>query len=216
MESPNITDDPETFIPWLRQALAGTLPGRTAQMKMAPPLRQSQPLPSHTPRRSAVLALLHESQEGIALIFTLRPDSLRHHAGQISFPGGGVEPQDISLTATALRETEEELGIPAHVVDVLGSLTPLYIAPSQNYVRPFVGWVPTLPSLAPNPVEVSAVLDVPLHTLLDPATLGVHYWRRAGRQMAAPSYQIGEAHIWGATAMMLSELLELIRALKRG
>lgn len=198
---------------------------------MASSMRADAPLPSRevhgNPRQSAVLALLHEVTQGPALIFTLRPTTLTHHAGQISFPGGGFEPGDENLATTALRETEEELGISTHEVEILGKISPLYIAPSQNLVHPYVGWLAELPTFDPNPVEVAGVLSIPLTHLLDPDTLGIHYWRRNGQQLTAPCFLINgqdvikypqhqelwrNACIWGATAMMLNELLQIVKS----
>jgi 8-oxo-dGTP pyrophosphatase MutT (NUDIX family) len=184
-------------------------------------LRRARPTPKDNPRQSAVLALFTPTQHSIALLFTLRPTTLKHHGGQISFPGGGVEPQDSSYAETALRETQEELGIPPHHIEVLGEMTHLFIAPSQNLVHPFVGWMPTLPPLAPDPVEVAEVLTVPLSLLLDPATIDVHPWRRNGQRLTAPCYRVPTTWgkewertcIWGATAMILSEILDLIQTL---
>lgn len=175
--------------------------------------RQSLPGPADHPRHSAVLALFHPAPQGLSLLFTLRTSSLKHHGGQISFPGGGVEPQDATYADAALRETEEELGIPARNIETVGALTPLFIAPSQNLVMPVVGWLPSLPSLRPNPVEVSEVLTVTLAHLLDPATRGEYLWHRNGQELTAPCYQVGQSSIWGATAMILSELLEVVCAL---
>jgi 8-oxo-dGTP pyrophosphatase MutT (NUDIX family) len=219
------------FITRLQHALRDSLPGVRAQLEMAPLGREEPGLPSHGVRQSAVLALLHQRNDryripdALSLIFTLRPTSLRHHAGQISFPGGGVEPQDESLAPTALRETAEELGIPTATVRILGKMTPLYITPSRNLVHPFVGWLPRLPPLIPDPLEVSEILDVPLGYLLDSRNLGSHTWYRNGEALTAPSYvvpafvmdrhgrAIPDVHIWGATAMMLSELLTIVRPL---
>ncbi|MGC9468786.1 MAG: NUDIX hydrolase [Anaerolineae bacterium] len=170
-----------------------------------------QPPSTRSPRQSAVLALLHQSPEGIALVFTLRPTSLRHHPGQISLPGGGVEFQDTTYVETALRETEEELGFSTRDVNILGEITPLFIAPSDNLVHPYVGWQAHLPPLVPDPVEVAAVLDVPLAHLMDPDTIDTHIWRRNGRVNTAPCYRVGRTCIWGATAMILSELLEIVK-----
>jgi len=180
-------------------------------MLMSPPMRQTEPEPHDRPRSSAVLALLHMDGDDISLAFTLRPTSLRHHAGQISFPGGGAEPGDGSCEATALRETAEELGIPTHDIHILGEMTPLFIAGSQNIVHPYVGWMPVLPLLCPDPAEVDRVLQVPVRELLEPRTLGTTTWRRNGRILDAPCYRVGGDVIWGATAMILSELLEIIR-----
>lgn len=214
VESPTQpTFNRDRFVCELRSALQRELPGPAAQQKMAAPQRPVTPLSLAPPRRSAVLALLHPAADGIALFFTERTNSLRHHAGQISFPGGGAETQDRTLKDTALRETEEELGFPTGAVDILGMLTPLFIAPSHNIVHPFVGWLPAHPPLHPDPAEVSAVLTVPVDTLLDPATLSSCEWWLDGRQLTAPCFLVEKATIWGATAMMLSELLEVIQSL---
>lgn len=206
----------ETFPECLQQALASPLPGVVAQRRMAPLLhvrpRAMRPAPEVTPRQSAVLALFHPTDAGPALLFTLRPTELAHHGGQISFPGGGREPQDADLAQTALRETEEELGIPPHDVALLGRLTSLYIQPSRNMVHPFVGWCAHLPPLHPDVSEVEKVLDVPLRTLLAPESRGSYRWHFRGERRTAPSYKIdGAYHIWGATAMMLCELLTVVR-----
>ena len=182
-------------------------------MKMAPLGRTTQPGPNDTPRHSAVLALLHRTSESLALVFTRRNAALRHHGGQISFPGGGVEPQDGSHADAALRETEEELGFSTGEVRLLGQMTPLFIAPSQNLVAPFVGWIPELPPLQPDPIEVDEVLTVSVPHLLDRGALGQHVWHRNERELTAPCYQVGQSCIWGATAMMLSELLDIIRSI---
>lgn len=200
----------------LRHALASSLPGAAVQRRMAPLPRARRPAPHVTPRQSAVLALFHPTDAGPALLFTLRPTGLAHHGGQISFPGGGREPQDAGLAQTALRETEEELGVPAHVVALLGRLTSLYIRPSRNMVHPFVGWCAQLPPLHPDISEVEKVLDVPLRTLLAPESRGSYRWCFRGKWRTAPSYQIDGNHIWGATAMMLCELLEVVRGTLRG
>jgi 8-oxo-dGTP pyrophosphatase MutT (NUDIX family) len=146
------------------------------------------------------------------IVFTQRQRSLRHHGGQISFPGGRFEDGDTSLQHTALRETEEELGFPTEEVVLLGPLTPLFIAPSQNHVYPYVGWLPELPPISPNPTEVAAVLTLSLKELLSPNSLGVTHWRRNGEEMTAPCYRVGETIIWGATAMILSELLTVLHS----
>jgi 8-oxo-dGTP pyrophosphatase MutT (NUDIX family) len=214
VESPvSLLDTPDVFIRRLKEALARPLPGVAAQNDMAPLLRQPGPQPTDHPRQSAVLELLHLSPAGMSLIFTARPEHLKHHGGQISFPGGGAEEVDATYMDTALREAEEELGIETQRVVILGKLTPLFIAPSHNLVHPYVGWLPHLPPLHPDPVEVDSVLTVPLTQLLDPDTIGTYAWRRNGQGLTAPAYCVGQAAIWGATAMMLSELLVVIRRL---
>lgn len=211
MDRGNWLADPERFIQNLEEALGKPpLPGIAAHKKMAAANRQWSPPADALLRQSAVLALLHPSTAGIALLFTLRPAKLAHHGGQVCFPGGGCEPADVTLMRTALRETEEELGMRTDGVRVLGQMTPLYIASSQNLVHSFVGWASSLPALHPDAQEVEVVLEIPLRTLLDPATLGSYPWRANGKVIAMPSYFVAPYHIWGATAMMVSELLEIV------
>jgi 8-oxo-dGTP pyrophosphatase MutT (NUDIX family) len=214
------------FIERLSKALRAPLPGRSAQDLMAPPQRQTDPGPADQPRQSAVLALLCAStQERLPatartpvhwrIVFTERQNSLRHHGGQISFPGGGCDAGDASLLHTALRETQEELGIPIEDIAILGKLTPLFIAPSQNLVHPYVGWLSELPPISPNPAEVAAVLTLPLSVLLAPEAQGTYQWQRDGEALTAPCYCVRDVVIWGATAMMLSELLAIIQGVLR-
>ena len=216
--------DAPALIEDLARILATTdledLPGSAAQRHMAPSNRTLTPEPGVTPRQSAILMLLYPSiEEGereIEMLFTVRAPTLGHHSGEISFPGGGAECVDNTLRQTALREVEEELGIPPGAIHILGKLTPLYIPPSRNLVHPFVGWMPALPPLDPDPREVAEVLRAPLAHLLDPQNIGVHAWRRNGRMHTAPCYQIDHREpIWGATAMMLSELLALIEKIRQ-
>lgn len=180
---------------------------------MAPPVHQAVPLSPAPARQSAVLALLHPAAGGIAIYFTERPTSLRHHGGQVSFPGGGREAGDRTLEKTALRETEEELGFSTAGVDILGRMTPLFIAPSHNLVHPFVGWLPAHPALRPDPTEVAKVLDVSVAVLLDPNTQSTCRWQSGEHPLDAPCYLIDHTPIWGATAMILSELLEIVQTL---
>lgn len=205
---------PATTVPCiieqLRRALRGPLPGVTAQQRMAPLLRALEPEPGLAPCIAAVLAPLYVGPEGLSLLFTLRPQTLSRHAGQVSFPGGRRDLGDADYTATALRETEEELGIAPQCVEVLGGLTPLYIQPSHTQVYPLVGWLPQLPALRPNAREVAKVLEAPVSRLLDPETRGEFHWEHAGQAQCAPCYRIYGLSIWGATAMMVSELLTLL------
>jgi len=177
---------------------------------MAAPQRALMP-PEHTvPHQSAVLAPLYMSPHGIALLLTRRSLTLSHHKGQVCFPGGRADKADQTLIETALRETEEELGIHTRHVRILGSITPLYVAASQNIVYPVVGWMASLPPLYPNAYEVAKVLKIPLQTFLNPETQSNYELHYNGQITYAPCYQVGEDCIWGATAMMLSELLDII------
>lgn len=213
MDNNSLLDQPELLIPRLAARLtSGPLPGVAAQRKMASTERRWTPDAAELPtlRQSAVLALLHPAPAGLAVLYTLRPSRLAHHGGQVSFPGGGKEDGDPTLAHTALRETAEELGIPVTDVRMLGQMTTLFIESSRNLVHPFVGWIPALPMLRPDSGEVAEVLSVTLRTLADPATVTTCVREANGQPRTFPSFYIPPHYIWGATAMMTSELLAIV------
>jgi 8-oxo-dGTP pyrophosphatase MutT (NUDIX family) len=199
----------------LRDALQRPLPGLPAQMQMAP-----APRPGTTPvselrrdcRRAGVLVLLYPCQDELCLVFTRRTEHLESHSGQISFPGGSLQTGE-SAPQAALREAEEELGVPTAALELLGELSPLYIPPSDFCVYPLVAYAPERPGFVRNPHEVAEIIEAPLSHLLDPATRReeVWSWQDTGRQV--PFYGVGPHKVWGATAMILCELLTLIGGL---
>lgn len=204
----------------IRQALA--LPDFdtiVAQEKMMPFGRAQRTLPEdHDALRvGAVLVLLYERDGELFLVLTKRQEHLPAHAGQISFPGGRHEETE-SLLATALRETEEEVGVPQTAVIPLGQLSTIYIPPSGFVVHPFVGWYQngSAPTFYPAAAEVSQIIEVPLALLLDPATAVVEPWEFKGYEVMVPYFAIQEHKVWGATAIMLSELVERLRAVISG
>ncbi len=160
-------------------------------------------------RRAAVLVPILLEPEGVSIVYTVRKSHLQDHAGQISFPGGGVEPGDDSLLATALRETEEEINVPPDLVEVAGELEALYIAPSNFLVKPYVGFLPPGTELVLAPEEVEAVFEVPVTELMSPGVLRTVPWEREGRLYEVPVFAVGEPRreIWGATAAMTGGLL---------
>lgn len=162
------------------------------------------------PRLGGVLVLLYCANEELHLVLTQRPDYDGVHSGQVSFPGGRHEPPE-TLETTALRETYEEIGVPAADVELIGSLTPLFVVPSNFEVHPFVGRFRRdgRPVFAPDVREVAAILEVPLRLLLDPATRVEESMElRGGLRLRVPCFRVGEHRVWGATAMMLSEFLQ--------
>ena len=167
--------------------------------------------PAEPARQSAVLVLLYPRRDELHLPLIVRPTYDGAHSGQVAFPGGGFEEGDANLTATALRETEEELGIAPQDMQVLGELTQLYIRPSNYQVHPTVGRIAYRPAFQPNVREVAQLLEVPLNTLLDPAHLCRERWHLQDRSALVPFFAIQGQTIWGATAMMLSELLAVVR-----
>lgn len=175
------------------------------------PLRQMSPPVAITPREAAALILLIPGVEDVVLPLTVRSERLKNHSGEVSLPGGSADPGDGSPAATALRESYEELGIDPAAVEVWGSLTPIYIPPSNFRLTAVVGFTPEMPALRPNPREVAAVLLPRLGQLLDPANVRVEEWERRGMQVRVPFFAVEGHKVWGATALILSELVARIR-----
>jgi len=174
---------------------------------MVPRPRSLNPFPGVEPRQAGVLLVLYPVHAVLHLVLTVRTSDLNHHSGQISLPGGGLEEGDASLQETALREAREEIGIATDGLELLGSLTPLYIPPSNNVIHPFVAYAPQRPTFHPDPREVAELLEVPLHLLLDPATRREEDWSWRGATRRVPFYAVGEYKVWGATAIVLAEFL---------
>ena len=160
-------------------------------------------------RRGGVLALFYPHQGQIYLPLILRPTYPGVHSGQVGFPGGGYDEVDGDLTTTALREAYEEVGVHPSQVTPLGLLTSLYVYASNYLVHPTVGWCDSRPAFHTDPYEVALLIEMPLLTLLDPTNRRVETWTLRGRQVEVPYFAIAGQTVWGATAMMLSELLAL-------
>lgn len=160
-------------------------------------------------RLAAVLALLVETPE-LALVFGRRSSALPRHAGQIAFPGGVADDEDDGLVATALRETEEEIGLDPALPQILGALPPVHTTVSGILVTPFVGALVVLPALTPGDGEFDEVLAFPVRRLLEVEAL-VEWGRPDGRRWTGWTYELEGTTIWGATGQMLHELLELLR-----
>ncbi len=189
--------------------------GVAAQRLMMPALRSNM-RPWNwggQPRLGGVLVLLYCYQNELHVLLTRRRDDLNAHAGQISFPGGRCEEGE-TFYETALRETFEEVGVYPAALAALGPLTQIYILPSDFEVHPFVAWHHDgqRPSFQPNVAEVAHILDVPLSHLLDPVNRKEEIWNLHDIEMDVPFFDFHGEKIWGATAMMLSELLERTRS----
>lgn len=181
---------------------------------MASPNRSLAAPDDSPPRQAAVLILFSPAGTAgeLVLLFTQRTLNVAHHKGQICFPGGRQDADDCTLVHTALREAEEEIGLPPEDIVILGHLTPLYVPVSNHLIHPIVGWISQLPALAPNPAEVAQVLRVPLSALLDPHNVSTYTYTSNQQEVTTPCYAVAGQCIWGATAMMTSELLEMLRA----
>jgi 8-oxo-dGTP pyrophosphatase MutT (NUDIX family) len=184
----------------VRQALAAYSPeGIEADPAVAP---------------AAVLLLMFEHEGRPHVVFQKRTDRVRDHKGQISFPGGAQDPGDTDLLFTALRETHEEIGVAPEHVDVLGQLDDM-ITVSNFRVTPFVGWLSHYPyAWRFSDEEVAYLLEVPLDHLRDPATLVPDRRFINGREYVFQSYEFGQDLIWGATARMLGNFLDILRTVE--
>jgi 8-oxo-dGTP pyrophosphatase MutT (NUDIX family) len=223
----------------LAAALRRPLPGLPVQMGMAPQPRPGSERildPGLDCRRAGVLVLLYPcaapldqlktlpsdpstgsglwsretSADDLCLVLTRRTDAVDNHRGQISFPGGRMEPGEDHATA-ALREGWEELAIDPAAVEVLGALSPLYIPHSGFCIYPTVAYTSARPAFVPNAAEVAEVLEARLAHLLNPATRCEETWEIRGAAARVPFYAVGPHKVWGATAMVLCELLALLR-----
>ena len=161
-------------------------------------------------REAGVLALIHPLDGIPHVVVTVRRGNLADHAGQVAFPGGRRE-SDEPLLQTALREAHEEVALSPDDAVVLGELTPLYIPPSNYCVYPFVAYTQVRSELVPHDFEVERIVDVPVADLLDPERTRTEVWTVRGAAVNVPFFDVAGLRIWGATAMMLSELVALLR-----
>lgn len=197
----------------VRAALAQPLPGLAAQLRMSPRPRPGAERildPQLDCRRAGVLVLIYPRAGELCVVLTRRTEAVENHRGQISFPGGSLEPGE-DAEAAALREGWEELGIAPETVEIIGALSPLYIPNSHFCIYPTVAYTPARPEFTPNPHEVAEVIEAPLALLLDPATCREETWDLRGAAVQVPFYAIGPHKVWGATAMVLSELVALLQ-----
>lgn len=162
-------------------------------------------------RDAAVLVPMVEREGRVNLLLTQRTEHLAAHAGQISFPGGGVEAADASREDTALRETEEEIGLARRHVKVLGAL-PEYLLPTGFRITPVVGWIEAPFDTQPDPYEVANIFEIPLSHFMDPARYQRHEYHFNGRHRHYVAIPYEGRYIWGATAGMLLSLARVLSA----
>jgi 8-oxo-dGTP pyrophosphatase MutT (NUDIX family) len=199
----------------LRRKLTDTLPGLESHIKMAPEHRADELFnvnkDDFNPRLSAVLIILFHEDEKLKIVFIRRSEYVGIHSGQIAFPGGRYEKYDEDLRTTALREVEEEIGIKADAVQILGHLTDLYIPPSNFMVRAYIGYLNEKPVFDIDDREVQEVLVLDFEHFKHPDVIKVREFKthNSNRLTNAPYFDVEGAVIWGATAMILTELLDL-------
>jgi 8-oxo-dGTP pyrophosphatase MutT (NUDIX family) len=175
------------------------------------PMRQMEPEPDTIPREAAALLLFYPDMGELWFPLTVRTNHLPQHRGEVSLPGGATELEDAGPIATALREANEELGIEHTSVEIWGLLDSIYIPPSNFRLTPVVGFTPAPPHYHPCPDEIAAVFAVPLRQVLDPATVTVEVWTLRGDHVHVPFFALEGYKVWGATALVLSELTARLR-----
>jgi 8-oxo-dGTP pyrophosphatase MutT (NUDIX family) len=193
----------------LETALAAQLPGAAAHARFVPRARTPATFDPSRVRDAAGLLLLFPLADRAHLILTVRADTLGRHGGQISLPGGVIDPGE-TVEGAALREAHEEVGLDAGQVRVLGALTPLDIPVSGFRLHPIVAAMRHRPSLVPSAGEVARIVEIGVHELADPASLATVPRVRDGRSLLVPAFATGGVEIWGATAMVLAEFLTLL------
>lgn len=193
------------------------LPGRASHYKMAPELRiqtlENGLEPGKNPRKAGVMALFYpDTANRTHLLFILRKTYEGVHSNQIGFPGGKQEPADSSLLDTALRETEEEVGVERQRITVIRALSDLYIPPSNFEVRPFIGLYDKRRPFVAQESEVEALVEVPFSQILDDGLITSRTMKTSySSKVVVPAFELGGYIVWGATAMMLSEIKELFK-----
>ena len=204
------------FLKYVPKIAKESLPATKAHAKMVPPERidflKNHDFLNVVPKKAAVLMLLYPKQNITHLALIIRNSYPGIHASQIAFPGGKVEVYDADLSETALRETHEEIGVPSHLVKMIKACSEVYIPPSNYLVSPFLGFSETELSFTLNPEEVSGLIELPLYEFLDDSIIvNVDMSTSYATNISVPAFQINEHLVWGATAMMMSELKEIIK-----
>jgi 8-oxo-dGTP pyrophosphatase MutT (NUDIX family) len=206
------------FIARIRASYDRGLPGKKGQYPLKPYVgierKFNPPVPPNA-RKGAVLALFYPIGEVPHLALIQRPEYGGVHGGQISFPGGKVEKGDRSLLHTALRESEEEIGIDVAKVEVIGPMTEVFVLASNFLVHPFVGYTLQRPAFTIDEHEVDELLEVPFELFTRTELIREKVIRsKAGINLKAPYFDVDGRVLWGATAMMIGEIVSLVRKIK--
>ena len=204
----------QSYIPVIEKAILGGLP---SQFRLAPKMRlnySEDKIKANNPKHAAVLALFYpDSENDTRFLLTLRASYNGTHSAQISFPGGKAEKTDPNFNHTAKRETYEEVGIGMSDIQIIKELTDAYIPPSNFLVTPFIGVLDMIPSFIPND-EVEEIIEVKLSDLLDDSNITVRNMNTSYmKSIDIPCFMLNDHIVWGATAMILSEIKDLFKSL---
>lgn len=197
----------------------GLLPGEASQFKMSPPFRKTllegQGEKIKQAKRAGVIALFYPDKNSkTSLVLILRKTYKGVHSAQIAFPGGKYEEEDKTLQVTAIRETYEEIGVPKEDIQIIDALTQVYIPPSNFYVYPFLGICNTTPKFIKQDEEVELIVEVALdHFMDDNMVITASVPTSYKGDVKVPAFKLNNYVVWGATAMMLSEIKDLLKAM---
>jgi 8-oxo-dGTP pyrophosphatase MutT (NUDIX family) len=208
------------LISQLTELLQKPLPGSVAHILMSPAGRGNSEDAIESllapPRTSAVMVLLFPENDQLYMVLIKRPDYQGVHSGQISFPGGKFEDADVDFVRTAIRETNEEIGVNPNEIQVIGSLSRIYIPPSNFLVYPFVGYCEQKPAFVIDK-EVDRVIIIPLDALMDDSIILQGKFLAGGNlnfEINAPYFALDNERVWGATACILSEFKQILQQVK--
>ena len=201
----------------LKQKFELPLPGFISHLKMAPEHRvddlKNRKDAIHNARKSAVLILFFHEQDALKMIVIRRSVYVGVHSGQIAFPGGRYEETDLDVRTTALREIEEEIGITHDKIEIIGRLSDIYVPPSNFLISVFVGYLDEKPVYKIDEREVDEVIEIPFSDFLKPTAIRhKDFYVNSIKAVAnAPYFDVTNAEIWGASAMVISELLDMLQ-----
>jgi 8-oxo-dGTP pyrophosphatase MutT (NUDIX family) len=206
----------DEFLKYAPKVLNVELPATNAHRKMVPPNREE--LLNNTdfnkiiPKTAAVMMLFYPKEAQTHLALILRTSYNGVHSSQIAFPGGKVEVEDFDLKQTALRETHEEIGVHPDSINVVRAFTEVYIPPSNYIVHPFFGYSHDELSFQLQEDEVAGIVELPLKDFLNDKIIVTNTMKTSyAGSIDVPGFQVSEHFVWGATAMMLSELKETLK-----
>jgi len=193
-------------------ALNEKLEGSDAHFRMLPNGRKPIPDDHSKVKYSAVMMLFYLENENLMMCLTRRNERLKHHPGQISFPGGRCEPhENDNPLLTALRETQEEIGVDPNEIEILGRLSALYVSVSNFIIHPYIGWIGTAPNFVMNEHEVDEIMTIQTKLLFEPQNQIHKPVETSMGIIDVPCYFVNEYVIWGATSMMIAELEEKLK-----
>ncbi len=206
--------DFQRFITQLKITINNDLPGEESHQKMRVIYDQSIELPFSkiNSTQAAVLILLYLADNEIYFFLTKRTDELKHHKGQISLPGGTQEGNE-KLIDTALRETQEEIGINKTSISIIGTITPLFVPVTGFMIYPFIGYSLNKLDPKPDPVEVATIFSVNISDLLNKENRTIEQRNIRGYDVQVPYFKLNDYKVWGATSMILSEFRDLIKSI---